>query len=99
MGDNKTKLLQALTIDRTPADAPHAALWPKLVAGAVMLVALGAVALTMSHFATGTAERGAADAPSATASGGPSAAPEPVRSGLAVEGVSDPIDCLCHFSG
>jgi HlyD family secretion protein len=85
MGENKTKLLQALAIDRTPADSPRAALWPKLAAGAVMLVVLGAVALMVSQpFATGTAEHTGAQ--SATATPGPIAASESVRSGLAASG-------------
>jgi HlyD family secretion protein len=89
MGENKTKLLQALAIDRTPADAPRrrAALWPKLAAGALTLVVLGALWLMMSQpFATGRTERGAADAQSATISAGPIGASEPIRAGLAASG-------------
>jgi HlyD family secretion protein len=88
MGGDKTKLLHALAIDRKPVDAPRRrALWPKLVAGAVVLVLLGAAWLVLEPFATGGTERAATNADTTATSPRPTAAPsEPSRAGLSASG-------------
>jgi HlyD family secretion protein len=88
MGGNTTELLQALAIDRKPVDAPRrSALWPKLAAGFVVLVLLGAAWLLVESFATGGAERSAANTdPAATSQRPVAAQSEPVRSGLSASG-------------
>jgi HlyD family secretion protein len=86
MGGDKTELLQALAIDRKGDVAPRwrAVLWPKLAAGAVVLVLLAAAWLLLEP--TGGTERGAANTDAAT-SPRPAAAPsEPARSGLSASG-------------
>jgi RND family efflux transporter MFP subunit len=87
MGGDKTELLQALAIDRKGDDRPRrrAALWPKLAAGAVVLVLLGAAWLL--HEPTGGTERAAVNAEPAATSQRPAAAPsEPARTGLSASG-------------
>jgi HlyD family secretion protein len=88
MGGDKTELLQALAIDRKPVDGPRQrTLWPKLAAGVVALVLLGAAWLLLEPFATGGTERAAVKTDSAATSPRPPAAPsEPARAGLSASG-------------
>jgi RND family efflux transporter MFP subunit len=88
MGGDKTELLQALAIDRKPVEGPRRrALWPKLAAGVVVLVLLGAAWLVLEPFATRGTERAAVNGDSAVTSQRPAAEPsEPVRAGLSASG-------------
>jgi HlyD family secretion protein len=68
MGENKTELLQALTIDRSvKAPQRHAARWPKWALGAVLVLAMAAWFATQP-FATGNVWRKSPDLEAAPAS-------------------------------